>query len=179
MSFYNILIALISLAALTASWVTAARQRDLVKRSTHLPAYMAFLDEFRSVLFHDQYRYVCNQLDQDHDPKLGISGLPDDIRKVVYDVVYYHQNFAALIRMGVLDERVIDHQISINMGVRSAAVWDALEPFIRRERKLNSTPTMLQIFEDFAHDSRSGLLGRRDRHGLRSMLHRPKTRSKP
>jgi len=82
------------------------------------------------------------------DPKSGISGLPDHAREAIYDIAYYYQIFASLISTGIVDEEVT---LALIHG-RVIKVWDAISPFVIREREITDATGryLLQILEAFA-----------------------------
>jgi hypothetical protein len=94
------------------------------------------------------YLYVCEKLTKEHDPKSGISGLPDEARDAIYDIAYYYQIFASLIRTGIVDEET---SLAFIRG-RVIRVWEAISPYVIREREITAAtgPHLLQILEDFA-----------------------------
>jgi hypothetical protein len=100
----GVIAVVISLAALTISRVQANRQAQLMHSSNYVPVLIELLSKFRSLEFNQNYDYVCTQLAIEHDPAMGISGLPDDARAKVYDVAYYYQVFATLIALNILHE---------------------------------------------------------------------------
>src|SRR5437868_12579516 len=97
----------LSTLALTCSTYLAHRQVTLMRRASYLPVYLAFLNEFRSMEFHDRYRFVCERLPVEYEPDNGLSGLPDDARRAVLDIAYYFQNLNLVWRLSLLDEKVI------------------------------------------------------------------------
>ena len=112
---------------------------------------MQLLNEFRSLEFNDRYRYVVTQLRQDHDPQLGISGLPDDARRAVYDIAYFYQGFGALRRLRIIDDRIMSV-----LHHRILAVWEAVAPYVERERELShdvTGPHLMSLLEGFAQAS--------------------------
>ncbi|MGP3949971.1 hypothetical protein [Streptomyces sp. 7N604] len=160
----NIVAIVLSVLALASSSYLAFRQAVLMKQSNHLPAYLWLFNEFRSVEFQDRYRYVCEQLQREHDPQLGVSGLPEDARRAVYDIGYFFQQCISLRRLNIVDDEVI-----MTMSMRTVRVWRAIAPFVEREREINSEqgPKLLSILEDFADDAR-----RHPEEFRRSILHR-------
>jgi hypothetical protein len=144
----NIVAIMLSVVALGISTWLAIRQAMLQKKATHLPAYLGLLSEFRSREFNDRYLYVCEKLAKEHDPKSGISGLPDDAREAIYDIAYYYQIFVTLILARIVDE---DSALPFLQG-RIIAVWKAISPYVSREREINSAtgPYLLSILENFA-----------------------------
>jgi hypothetical protein len=59
---FNIVAIVMSVVALTASTYIALQHRTLQERANFIPAYMQLLKEFRTVEFHDNYRYVTTRL---------------------------------------------------------------------------------------------------------------------
>lgn len=148
---YNLVAIFLSLIALGTSSLLAFRQTILQRQANHLPAYLSLLNEFRSREFNDHFRYVCDQLRQDHDPQLGISGLPPEAREAFYDVAYFLQNFVALRKLSIVDGRVLT-----TMNGRIVLVWDAIEPFVKSEREINRSTSdiLFRVLEDFAMEVR-------------------------
>ncbi|KUO13826.1 hypothetical protein AQJ58_01730 [Streptomyces sp. DSM 15324] len=108
------------------------------------------LADFRSVEFHDRYQFVTQRLLAEYDPALGLSGLPDDVRRQVYDIVYYYQNIAVL-RLA----DIVDDEMMALLRVRVVKVWAAVGPFVLREREVMGTggQYLLRGLEDFASDA--------------------------
>ncbi|MCW2860209.1 MAG: hypothetical protein JWP48_1917 [Actinoallomurus sp.] len=88
---YNVIAILLSAYALTTSAYLALQHRFEQRRANLLPYYTRLIDEFRTLEFHDHYGYLCTRLRVEHDPQLGISGLPDDARRAIYHVAYLFQ----------------------------------------------------------------------------------------
>lgn len=157
---YNVIAIVLSLAAIASSTLTAIRQADLMKRSNHLPAYLSLLNEFRSVVFNDHYHYICEKLNAEHDARAGIRGLPDEVRRAVYDIGYFYQNFVALRQLDIVDDQVITA-----MNFRIIHVWQAIAPYVIRERELMAARGMqlMEILESYAtaaQERPSGSVGR-------------------
>jgi hypothetical protein len=148
---YNLFAVVLSIVALCSTTLTAVRQTVLMNRSNHLPAYLAMLDEFRSVEFNDHYLYVTEQLRSEHDPLLGLRDLPVRARGAIYDIGYFFQNFVALRRL-----EIVDDQILTSMNFRIIRVWQAIEPFILRERELMAADGMqlMEVLEYYARTAR-------------------------
>lgn len=137
-------------AAIFSGWL-AVRQALLMRQANHVPALVGLLSEFRSVEFNERFDYVCNRLQIDHDPLGGISGLPREAKEAVYDIGYYFQEFAIL---SVLD--IVDQDVTIALlHRRFSSVWNAISPFVLRERELNSAagPYVMGLLESFAAKS--------------------------
>jgi hypothetical protein len=120
----------VSVLALCVSAALGLRQVKLAHRANHIPAIIDLLTELRTTKFHDDYYYVVTKLRSDHDPALGISGLPELARSAVLSTAYYYQAFGFLIGLGVLDEV----RILPIIGVRLIGTWEAIEPYVTVER---------------------------------------------
>ncbi|MFE6828506.1 hypothetical protein [Streptomyces sp. NPDC057690] len=141
----NIVAIGLSVLALLSSTYFAFQQVSSMKRANYLPAYLALLDNFRSAKFHQHHRYVIERLGADHDPSLGISGLPAEAQEAVYDVGFFLHNFVVLMRLGIIDDSYLR-----TLNNRVVRTWEAIGPFVRRERELVPIPHLLQILEDYA-----------------------------
>ncbi|MFD5568935.1 MULTISPECIES: DUF4760 domain-containing protein [Streptomyces] len=140
----------VSVAALLASLWFGARQVRAARHANYLPALMDLLAEFRTVRLHEQYQYVCTRLTQEHDPEVGLRGLPYEVRETVYNVAYFFQTLASLYAMGIIDESIA----TLMVRRRSATVWAALRPFVERERRFPDTdPNLLSLLEAYAEIS--------------------------
>jgi len=167
---FNVVAIVLAVLALLSSTYLAVHQTILMRRANYLPAYMGFLNEFRSLRFNDHYRYVCDRLRAEHDPDLGISGLPDEARAAIYDIAYFFQNLAAFRRLGIIED-----QVSSSMNIRFVQVWDTVEPYVERERELIDTPLLMRVLEDFAIEARHAPARQRSRlHRRRRPLATPR-----
>ncbi|MGD1217050.1 hypothetical protein AB9Q10_01300 [Streptomyces krungchingensis] len=135
----------LSVLALLSSTYFAFQQVSSMKRANYLPAYLALLDNFRSPTFHQHHRYVIQRLGVEHDPDHGISGLPAEAQEALYDVAFFLHNFVILKRLGIIDDRYLT-----TLNNRVVRTWEAIGPFVRRERELVPLPHLLQILEDYA-----------------------------
>lgn len=149
---FNIVAVVLSAVAFATSTYTALQHQTLQKAANFVPAYMELLKQYQTMEFHDHYNYVTTQLKTDHDPKVGISGLPDDARRAVYDVAFFFQGFATLRLLDVLDERIMP-----TARPRLVAVWEAIEPYVERERELHgySEIYFLRVLEEFAKEAKN------------------------
>ena len=172
---FNIVATILSVMALLSSIYIALEHRGLQKRANFVPAYMKMIDEFRSVEFQDRLLYVTTRLRSDHDPHLGISGLPDEVRRAVFDVGYFYQGVGMLRLQNILDEAIVP-----TLHVRGTQVWEAIAPYVEREREIQGLDNryMLRILEEYAklpfeqqsESAMTKLLRRRFGHGgLRSL----------
>ena len=97
--------------------------------------------------FHDEQQYVTDQLRREHDPSLGVFGLPVDAKSALVSIAYYYQMFAVLISFEIFDE---DRMIEL-LRIRSISVWVAIEPYVmaERERTTVTAPAFLALLEEF------------------------------
>ncbi|MET9900787.1 hypothetical protein [Streptomyces sp. NPDC006446] len=135
----------LSVLALLSSTYFAFQQVSSMKRANYLPAYLELLNEFRSATFHQHHWYITNRLAAEHDPDLGISGLPSEAQEAIYDVAFFLHNFVVLRRLGIIDDRYL-----MTLNNRVIRTWEAIGPFVRRERELVPIPHLLQILEEYA-----------------------------
>ncbi|MFF7230417.1 hypothetical protein [Streptomyces sioyaensis] len=147
---FNFVATGLSVVALLVTLYSAVSHAGLQRRSNQLPAYVDLLADFRSVEFHDRYWFVTHRLLAEYDPALGLHGLPDDVRRQVYDVVYYYQNIAVLRLADILDDEMV-----ALLRIRVVKLWEAVAPFVRREREVLGTDGwyLLRSLEEFAHDA--------------------------
>ncbi|MGD1225653.1 hypothetical protein AB9Q10_45375 [Streptomyces krungchingensis] len=130
-TLWNVLAIAISVSAVLASMWFGARQVQIARQANYIPALMDLLAEFRSAELHEQYAYVCRDLNREHAPDGGLRGLPPDAKAAVYNVAYFFQTLAGLYALGVIDETAA---IVMARG-RIAKVWQAIEPFVEQERR--------------------------------------------
>jgi hypothetical protein len=147
---FNLAATGLSVVALVVTLYSAVSQTGLQRRSNRLPAYVDLLADFRSVEFHDRYWFVTQRLAAEYDPVLGLSGLPDDARRQVYDIVYYYQNIAVLRIADIVDDEMV-----ALLRIRVIKVWAAVAPFVVCEREVMGAHGryLLRGLEDFAHDA--------------------------
>ncbi len=146
----GIVAVVVSVLALCVSALLGARQTRLMWDANHVPAVIELLSEFRSKQFHDDYQYIITRLRSEHDPELGISGLPESARAAVLNVAYYFQVFAFLIGFEIVDEAKVMSVVRL----RVIQTWEALEPYVLVERKSNCFLPVLTMLETLAHRAR-------------------------
>ena len=149
---FNIVAIVLSAVAVVTSAYTALQHRTLQKAANFAPAYMQLIRQYQTLEFHDHFRYVTTKLRADHDPQLGISGLPDEARRAVYDIAYFYHGYGVLKLL-----RIIDDQVLPGMQSRIVAVWDAIEPYVERERELcgSSVVYQMRVLEEFAKEAKA------------------------
>lgn len=149
---FNIIAIVLSVVALATSTYTAWRHQALQKAANFIPTYMQLLKQCQTMEFHDHYRYVTTQLKAEHDPKLGISGLPDDARRAVYDIAYFFHSVGILVLLRFLDDRILPA-----MRPRVINVWEAIEPYVEHEREILGFGEhhYMRVLEEFAKDAKA------------------------
>ncbi|GID91412.1 hypothetical protein ACFQFC_10555 [Amorphoplanes digitatis] len=141
---FNVATLIVSVAALAISGWAAARQLRLVRGSSDLKLTAEILvGRFGSKEFQVDQRYVLERLGQDHDPALGIGGLPEPAAAAAWNVAFMYENLGLMLVFGLVDRRIV---LSIG-NYRIQRSWEALEPFIRAERSLRDAPFM-NFFEN-------------------------------
>jgi hypothetical protein len=146
---WNVLAIAIAAAALLMSSVLATQQASLMHRANHIPVYMEFFAQERSVEFQDHYLFVTSRLAQENAAEqTGLSGLPDEARAAAYDVGGLYAQVGVLRLLGAVDRR-FDPMIQI----RCPRAWKALAPFVYEERRRLGLPNGLwRTFEELAAD---------------------------
>jgi hypothetical protein len=135
------------LGALT-TFVLGVRRERLMSGANQI-ALINFLNVFRDLKFNDGYRYIVEHL-RSHDPSLGITGLPNEVKEQLYNIAYYYQLFAVMVDMGLFKDR----ELEAAFRPRIVAVWDAIGPYVETERRSPSSETLLSLLENFAVKAR-------------------------
>jgi hypothetical protein len=144
---FNIVTTAIAVVTVVTSIAFSARQARIAQHANHISVMIDLLGEFRSAEFHEQHDYVCTRLGVECDPEAGVRGLPSEAKTAFYSVVYYYQSFANVAVFGLLDETLL---VTV-LRSRIASVWQAVRPFVERERVLRGEGrTYLSIFEEMA-----------------------------
>lgn len=146
---FNVVTTAVAVVAVVTSIVFGARQARIAHHANHISVMVDLLGEFRSAEFHEQHDYVCTRLEVENDPEAGVRGLSGEAKAAFYSVVYYYQSFANLAVFGLLDETLM----ATVLRTRITSVWNAVRPFVERERELRGEGgegTYLSIFEELA-----------------------------
>ncbi|MGI5405074.1 DUF4760 domain-containing protein [Streptomyces sp. CA-135486] len=132
------------LVALATSVAVSRRQLRLAQNSNVLPVVIQLFRETREPEFSQAIEYVSTQLAADHPPDSGYRRLPPEAKRHVRRISLFYDDVGKLVAHGVVDERLIIGSYGLNV----VNMWDALAPYIYRERIL-TTKAML-YFEDLA-----------------------------
>jgi hypothetical protein len=119
----------VSFASLVSTTILAIREGSLLRRANYIPM-IDLISEFRSKELYEYLVCVTTRLGSEHEPSLGISGLPEKARGSLINVAYYYQSFAWLAEFRVLRR---EHLLAIATGLILA--WEAIRPFVESERK--------------------------------------------
>jgi hypothetical protein len=134
---------LISIAALVVAAWTTMRQSGLNRTENNLAMTAEVLiGQLGRDDFQDCQRYVLYHLRDEHDPALGIDGLPHPANNNSWRVGFMYENLGIMLVFGMVDEDII---FSIGHH-RLRRSWEILEPYIRAERKIRDAP-FLDFFE--------------------------------
>jgi hypothetical protein len=147
MDITNVVSLVLSASALLVSGVFAFRQNLLQKRMNNSPLVLDLLSQLRTTELHENFEIVCRDIGG-HDPEKGIVGLPQELRRRVYDICYFLQQIAAMVAIGLVDER----RATALFRARTVAAWAAVAPFVRAERLVNpiTGPEFMTTLEVFA-----------------------------
>jgi hypothetical protein len=138
-------IAVVALLVALASAVISFRQLREARKANAFPAAIDLFREFRDPAFVADRRLLLREL-QNCDSEQGMSGLPDGIREPAFRVSHYLDNVGVLVA-----HRLIDPEIAVSfLGASALNLWQALSPFIRRERVLRSYADYQMHFEHLA-----------------------------
>lgn len=127
---FNLFTAMISLFALVVSSVIAMRQARYQRSANHVPVMADIMRSFRSAEFREEIDYVEYKLLKEHDSRVGLSGLPDEVKNTVLNVIYFYQYVAIVVILDICDSAIMTHYF----GRRVVRAWRALSPFIEVER---------------------------------------------
>ena len=133
-----------SFLALGVSIWTALRQVRIMRHSNQVPLLVETFKEYRSPLYQRYEHYVVNNLAKDHSPELGFAGLPEEARTAATSLVTFFNVLGSFLIFGMADESVIVPLFAY----RASQAWDALEPYIRRERQARGNYYFASHFED-------------------------------
>jgi hypothetical protein len=165
---FSLVAVAVSALALVISTTLAVLQVRIMKRGNYVSLVTDHIKEFRSPGFYDDLVYVTTRLKDEHDPSLGVSGLPPEARMAVLNVAYFYQQFAWFIELDVLRREPAVELIA----QRIRLVWEAIAPYLKAERSAIPGPffELLQRVYNGLADHSSGQqqrVSRRLRPGAR------------
>lgn len=128
-SFFGCWVADPLVAIVVAVWQVRTSAAS-VARSNSLPATSSAFNEFRSPEFQAHLRKVWLEKPSS-PPEGGFQSLPEDWRDSAYQVAYFFEYLGVLVAYELVPEDLVV-DFSANLLRRS---WEALDPFIRKERE--------------------------------------------
>lgn len=147
-AIFNVAALAFSFLAIIVSVVSARRQTTDARRAMVISFITDLGQRTRSQHFREARDYVLTQLSQ-HDPALGIYGLPEPARDHVVLVGGFYQDVGTLTLTGVLDKDLAAAFYYTDIK----DVWRALERYIigeRNKRQLRGGGSVFTAFEDLA-----------------------------
>jgi len=134
----------VSIIALSASTRIGMNQSRFSRRASYSTLLDA-MSELRSVKFHDDQEYLCSTLPLKTKPYSGIGGLPKEARRAIYNVAYFYEQIAAMVKLGLLNQSaamyILHHRIT--------RLWKAIEPYVVKERSISGETHLLALLEEF------------------------------
>ncbi|MCM2394237.1 DUF4760 domain-containing protein [Streptomyces albipurpureus] len=106
-----------------------------------LPIVIELFRETREPEFSEAIAYIGTRLAIEHSPEHGYRRLPPEVLR---RVSLFYDDVGKLVAHGVVDERLVIGSYGLNI----VTMWDALAPYICRERAL--TTHAMSYFEDLA-----------------------------
>lgn len=105
---------------------------DETRKANALPGYLDFFREYR--LCEPDRRYVLLRL-RNHERQRGISGLPEKAHGHAVNVCHYLDHLGFLVANQIIELDAVDRL----MGRSVLVCWQALAPYIERERKVRAS----------------------------------------
>lgn len=131
----------VSLLALMASTFLTFRQVRIMREANYIPVVVELTSAYRSITLYDDTVYVTTRLKAEHDPELGISGLPEPARAALLNVAYYYQSFSWLI-----DAKILRKEATLDtIHERIILTWPIIEPYVATERKKFPGPILSML----------------------------------
>ena len=150
MDVTSVISLVISTISLAAAVFIGVKQYLTQRRANNVPAF-ELLKQIEEPAFLDSLDFITGEL-KDYDPDKGLIGMPAEAREKVLTVCYFFQYLAMLMYLDLIDERAF----TAFFGARTVAAWDAVEPFVLKERVLNPVTgrEFLRLLETFAEKAR-------------------------
>ncbi|MDT5033078.1 MAG: hypothetical protein QOC94_3249 [Actinoplanes sp.] len=147
----NVLALVVAAISLALSVTLALRQLFMMRHANQLPMFVELNQEFRSQEFTESESFVLHELATDVSADNGVLLLPPEALKHVNRLTTFYNILGALIIFKVAKESII---VAI-LGYRASIAWDALEPFILKEREIRGNPYFVCYFEDLVSRARA------------------------
>lgn len=132
-----------------STWI-AFRQARIMRHSYEVPLLVETFKEYRSPAYQRYEHYVVNELATEHSPELGLAGLPEEARVAATSLVTFFNIIGSFLVFNMIDE---SHVVPL-FAYRANQAWNALEPYILRERQIRGDGVFASYFEDLVCRSR-------------------------
>jgi hypothetical protein len=127
----------VSVIALALSSFSTFRQIRHTRSASEMKMVLELaLHNIRDKDFQDDQRYVLTQLNKDYGAEQGIDALPEPVRSAARSVAFTYDYIGMISALRMVDPRVV--QAIFHFRVKQA--WQALKPYIQRERQLRRAP---------------------------------------
>ncbi|MEU0963244.1 hypothetical protein ABZ328_27440 [Micromonospora aurantiaca] len=134
-----------ALLSLAVSAGIAIRQYTVMNRANQLPMIVDLIRQVGSTELVEKEEFLLAEIGK-HDPKCGISKLPDDVRRAATYVTSYYLTLAYLAAYKVVDKTLV----ALPIHYRLERVWGVIEPHVQGERKLRGSHfSYMNFLEDF------------------------------
>lgn len=137
---------IISVTSLAVSGVLALRQMRTATDGYALPVVLDVFGRFRTQEFFEAQQYVWYQLNQDFPEPIAYTELPLESRSKVRTVAGLYDDLGKLVAHRIIREELI---IGSN-GVAVRRIWEAVEPFVLKEREKRKSNLWIYL-EDLAY----------------------------
>ena len=127
---------IISVISLVASGLISLRALTLTRHTNTIPVLVDLFREHRSTRLAEAREYVFYELPR-LDLSPGLSGLPEEKRTLVLELVWFYTNLGALVAHGIVDIA----PVSGYLGTSAIAVWETIWPLVEAERKRRANPS--------------------------------------
>jgi hypothetical protein len=123
---------IVSLGSAVIALTALALSVRQTRRQSLLPIALDIFRESRTKEWFLARDWVVTRLRAEHSPDNGVSGLPEPARERIRRVVFFYDNLGVFVAY-----KVIEQDLAIGFhGVGLTEAWQALEPYIRRERAI-------------------------------------------
>lgn len=120
----------LSIVAIVVSLLNSLRQWRLSRHSNSLRVVVDLFKEHRDDRLARARLLVATEL-SNYDLSEGLSGLPEEERQLVRDLIWFYDNLGALVVHDIVDIE----PIAGYLGGSVVAVWEKMSPVIKVERE--------------------------------------------
>jgi hypothetical protein len=128
----TIVLSLVAVVISALSAYVATRQASLQDRANNAIGVIQILSELRSPELRNSFDRMYEGLPRQNAEE-GLSGLPEDLKTHTLNVCYFLNQVGSMMVLGVIRE---DAFLAM-FRARAIAAWEAVGPFVHREREIN------------------------------------------